>query len=948
MASTRHSIRRRLMTMMMLTSAASIGLTSGAFIVYEFLAAREESQREVATLARIVAGNSTAALAFRAEQDATEVLATLRTAPQIAAAALYDERGRLFAVYRRSANAPVPPAPGTRGFEFREDLLEGFLTVSETPERPLGMLFIRADLEAVYQRFRLYSVVAAAATLGSLLLAYLLSSFFQRGLSRPIRSLVDTARAFSERDDYAARAPAVEEAELGVLTSAFNQMLERIAAQSSALRESEARLRAVLNSALSAVIVMDAHGRVVDWNTQAEKIFGWPREEALGGVLADMIIPERLREAHRRGLERFLDTGRTSILDRRLEMSGLRRDGAEFPIELSISALRSDGEPTFCGFATDITERKQARARMQAQLSRLDLLQRTTRAIAERQDLSSIYRVILTRLEEDLPVDFGCICEYDGAARALKVASIGAASAAYTDALQLRTGASLPADEQILARCISGAVVYEPDVRETPFSFAQRLGTAGLHSLVAAPLVVESKIFGVLLVARRGLGAFSSGDCEFLRQLSEHVALAAHQVQLHTALQGAYDELRQSQQIILQQERLRALGQMASGVAHDINNAISPIALYTESILEREPNLSERARDQLRIVQRAIEDVAQTVAKMREFYRPRDGADLQPIELNPLIEQALQSTRARWHDMPQERGAVIDARAELDPEAPLVVGSQSDIRDALTNLIFNAVDAMPEGGRLTVRTRRAGAAPEGGERVDLEVSDTGFGMDEETKRRCLEPFFTTKGERGTGMGLAMVYGMARRHGAELEIESAPGAGTTVRLRLRAAATATIRQPAAPAPASLPSLRILLVDDDPLVLESLLRVLTGEGHQVEGAEGGEAGVERFSSAHREGAPFNIVITDLGMPFVDGRAVAAAVKTAAPGTPVILLTGWGERLQAEHTIPANVDRVLSKPPRMAELRRALAELTAAGPSLQEFGAATRRIETGRSER
>jgi signal transduction histidine kinase/ActR/RegA family two-component response regulator len=459
--------------------------------------------------------------------------------------------------------------------------------------------------------------------------------------------------------------------------------------------------------------------------------------------------------------------------------------------------------------------------------------------------------------------------------------------------------------------------------------FAQRRAGEGLRSLVAAPLVVDSRIFGVLLVARRAAGGFSSADCEFLRQLSEHVALAAHQVQLHTALQAAYDELRQSQQVILQQERLRALGQMASGVAHDINNAISPIALYTESILEREPNLSQRAREQLGIVQRAIGDVSQTVAKMREFYRPRGGSDLQPIELNPLVEHALQSTRARWHDMPQERGVVIDARAELEPQSTVILGAQSDIRDALTNLIFNAVDAMPEGGRLTLRTRRVRAKGAAGDRLELEVADTGVGMNEETKRRCLEPFFTTKGERGTGMGLAMVYGMARRHGAELEIQSAPGAGSTVRLRFRAGEGAGARAAAtsAPAPATLRRLRMLLVDDDPLVLESLSRTLTAEGHEVEAAEGGQAGIERFDAAQRAGAAFDVVITDLGMPFVDGRTVAAVVKKSAPQTPVLLLTGWGERLLAEQTTPAHVDRVMSKPPRMTELRGVLAELAAA---------------------
>jgi phosphoglycerate-specific signal transduction histidine kinase len=169
--------------------------------------------------------------------------------------------------------------------------------------------------------------------------------------------------------------------------------------------------------------------------------------------------------------------------------------------------------------------------------------------------------------------------------------------------------------------------------------------------------LVETKVFGLLFTARCRQESFSSGECEFLRQLSEHVALAAHQAQLHGALQQAYDDLRQSQQTVMQQECLRALGQMASGIAHDINNAISPVALYTESLLETEPNLSARARHQLETIQNAIEDVSQTVARMREFYRQRESPlTLLPVKLNPLVQQVVDLSRARWCDIPQQRG----------------------------------------------------------------------------------------------------------------------------------------------------------------------------------------------------------------------------------------------------------------------------------------------------
>ena len=193
-----------------------------------------------------------------------------------------------------------------------------------------------------------------------------------------------------------------------------------------------------------------------------------------------------------------------------------------------------------------------------------------------------------------------------------------------------------------------------------------------------------------------------------MRQLSEHVALAAHQAQIYTALQQAYDDLRQTQQTVMQQERLRALGQMASGIAHDINNAISPVSLYTEVLLEREPNLSVRTREYLETTQRAIGDVAHTVARMREFYRQQEPQlILVPVDLSRLAQQVLDLTRARWHDMPQKRGVVIQLQPELAGDLPAVAGIESEIREALINLVFNAVDAMPEGGSLTLRTKTA-------------------------------------------------------------------------------------------------------------------------------------------------------------------------------------------------------------------------------------------------
>jgi signal transduction histidine kinase/ActR/RegA family two-component response regulator len=451
------------------------------------------------------------------------------------------------------------------------------------------------------------------------------------------------------------------------------------------------------------------------------------------------------------------------------------------------------------------------------------------------------------------------------------------------------------------------------------------VAAAGQRSVVLAPLMFESDVHGVLVCARVAPESFSSGECEFLKQLGEHVALASRQAMLHGALQQAYDDLRQSQLTMLQQERLRALGQMASGIAHDINNAISPVALYTESLLEREPGLSERARSYLTTIQQAIEDVARTVSRMREFYRERDVQHtLDRVDINRSVRQVLELTRPRWSDQPQRRGVAIELRTLLDPQMPEIIGADNEIRDALTNLVFNAVDAMPEGGTLTVETRSVKG--EGGmASVVIEVSDTGVGMDEDTRRLCLEPFFTTKGERGTGLGLPMVYGMLQRHSAELEIDSAPGRGTTFRLIFAASTSSEVVTSETGVKLRPPRpLRILLVDDDPLLLKSLRDTLQHDGHVIIATSGGQAGIDAFTEARGRGESVDLVITDLGMPFVDGRKVAAAIKALSPTTPVLMLTGWGQRMIASNDTPPHVDRVLGKPPRMNELRATFAEL------------------------
>ena len=683
-----------------------------------------------------------------------------------------------------------------------------------------------------------------------------------------------------------------------------------------AMRSNRQLLEAIVDNSAAVIFAKDLDGRYLLTNRSFEQAFGLDRHEILGHT-DHKLFPHEAAEIYRANDRRALAAESAITEEETAELP----DGLHTYLSLK-SALRDEAGKAYAmfGVSTDITERKQSGAKQLAQLERLSLLDRTTRAIGERQDLLSIYQVVLGSVEEALGIDLAVFATCEAGCTSLSVTCAGTHSQPLATRLGLVPQSDLDINDNGLARCLAGELVYEPDLSTSTSQFAARLAGAGLRSLVIAPLIIESKVSGVMICARHVAHGFTSGDCEFLRQLTQHVALAAHQAQLYESLRHAYDDLQHSQQTVLQQERLRALGQMASGIAHDINNALSPAALYAQSLLEHDKTLSTRAREQLVIIQRAIEDVANTVARMREFYRTREPQlEHGTVDAKNLVQQVVELTRARWSDMALERGVVIKLTTTFEENLPSITGADSEIRDAITNLILNAVDAMPEGGTLALRTYRDPAS----ERIAIEVRDSGLGMDEKVRARCLEPFYTTKGERGTGLGLAMVYGMIQRHSGELQIESEPGSGTTMRLMFPGTSVAAALH-LAKAPVALRPLRLLIVDDDPLILRSVRHILEADGHIVEVANGGQAGIDAFAAAIARGEPFELLITDLGMPHVDGRRVAAAVKQMAPGVPTLLLTGWGSRLLSDDELPEHIDRVLSKPPKLAELRKTLADL------------------------
>ena len=381
-------------------------------------------------------------------------------------------------------------------------------------------------------------------------------------------------------------------------------------------------------------------------------------------------------------------------------------------------------------------------------------------------------------------------------------------------------------------------------------------------------------------------------------------------------LEQALTELKQTQEQLIQQAELRGLGQMASGIAHDFNNALSPIIGFSELLIQHPEKRSDPVLlvKWLKNIQTCATDAAAVVRQLGQFSRQKIGSQaLAPVDLNQLILQVVEFTQPRWKDQMQATGNTIRIVTDLRPVPP-IPGEASGLRELLINLIFNAVEASPTGGTITLCT----AAEDSG--VRIQVRDTGQGMTEEVRQRCLEPFFTTKGPDGKGLGLSMAHSIVQRHNGKMAIESSPSQGTTITIQLPLP-TGTLPVPIVSAVSSgspLPPLTVLVVDDQASLRDVVTEYLTTEGHTVTSVETGTMALKQIQNGR-----FNLVITDKAMPEMNGEQLAAAIHLIAPQLPVILMTGFGDSMIATGTMPAHICVILSKPITKTSLRNALAK-------------------------
>lgn len=348
---------------------------------------------------------------------------------------------------------------------------------------------------------------------------------------------------------------------------------------------------------------------------------------------------------------------------------------------------------------------------------------------------------------------------------------------------------------------------------------------------------------------------------------------------------------------LVQSEKLRALGVMASGIAHDFNNALAAILGNTQLLLFGLKN--GELKETLKIIERVTKDAAQTVKRLQDFAKRKPLEGLLKMDVNTIIKDAVEITKPKWKDEAQENGVLNEMVLNLREISP-VDGVASELREVITNMIFNATEAMPEGGRIEIRTYEERA------KVCIQISDTGIGMPEEAKKKAFEPFFTTKSFSNTGLGLSVSYGIIKRIGGEIEVDSRVGQGTIFTISLPGGLKREDEVTALPVIKDGKKGRILVIDDEEPVRNVLSRILTQANHQVTVAGNGEEGIRLFKE--RE---FDAVLTDLGMPGMSGWEVCKVIKQISPELPVGMITGWGSEVSRAKIEETGLDFVISKP-------------------------------------
>lgn len=678
-----------------------------------------------------------------------------------------------------------------------------------------------------------------------------------------------------------------------------------------ALRKSELRLRGILESALDCVITMDHEGKVIDWNPAAEKIFGYSIEEAAGKEMAELIIPPTLRERHRQGLKRYLATGQGPALGKRLELSAMRADGTEVPVELAISHIDLQGTPMFTGYLRDITERKRVEEALQDANRRAiteykSLVERIAalgQSLGHARELTVIFRAVRDFSVVSVPCDGLVISLYDQEKAERRAVFCWADETEFElDFIQ-----HIPVGDGLAGQAIkSGSTIIDNNHLENLTGRTITIGNLENdkvpRSALYASMTIMGRTIGCIEVQSYQLGAFTQEHVTAMQMAANLAANAIENVHL-------LEREREKEQQLLQSQKMEAVGQLAGGVAHDFNNLLTAITGYSELAL-RKIEEGDPLRRNLEEIRKAGTRAASLTRQLLAFSR-RQMLQAKILDLNSVVADL-------DHMLRRLIGEDIDFVTVLKPSIGQIKADPGQIEQVLVNLVVNARDAMPRGGKLIVETAHkyldetyAGKhqSVASGHYVMLAVTDTGLGMDADTQKRIFEPFFTTKAMgKGTGLGLSTVYGIVKQSGGCIWVYSEPGQGTTFKIYLPRVDEVVEVVAESPGAEGHGTETVLLVEDEEMVRELAREILQSSGYDVLAAANGEEAQRICQECPRK---IDLMITDVVMPQMSGRELAERIGLLRPDTKVLYMSGYTDDAIVRHGVLDDNMFFLQKP-------------------------------------
>jgi len=654
-------------------------------------------------------------------------------------------------------------------------------------------------------------------------------------------------------------------------------------AAETALLQSQERNRAIVDTAYDGVITLDSTGIVTDWNVQATAIFGWPREEMLGRVFSETIICDQDRQVYEQGISEFLRTGTGAILNRRIEIVTRHRDGREIPVELAVSSAKIGEAYIFSAFIRDITDRRRAEHRLASQYA-------VTRVLSEATTLEEAVPKIIQAIGESLEWDLGLFWRVDKRAGVLRCfdqwnAPSIQADPFTSDAWQrvFKRGEDLPG--RIWA---NGKSVWVVDVTmDSDCVRGPQARHVGFHGAFGLPILIGGEIEGIIEFFSRQV---RQPDDELLRMV-EDIGLKIGQFGDRARTEGV---LQETEAQLRQAQKMEAVGRLAGGMAHDFNNLLTVIRGYSELLLGRMAPTDDKRKD-VEEVKKAADRASGLTRQLLAFSR-RQFVAAKVLDLNALVANMDGMLRRLIGE------DIIELNTELDSTVGAIKADPGQVEQVIMNLVVNARDAMPKGGRLTVETRNVtiedevrldavGVAP--GSYVLLAVRDNGHGMDAETRSHIFEPFFTTKEKgKGTGLGLSTVYGIVKQSGGSVTLESVPGRGTTFRIYFpRVEQEVPGLTGAVDATGQVRGREtILLVEDEPAVRGLVHETLRLHGYTVLEAR---HGIEALLTSAKYGGPIHLLLTDVVMPQMSGPEVAEKLLSVRPEIKVLYMAGYPDQ-------------------------------------------------------